>query len=204
MLPRLSPSARRPHLLIAAGRTLLARRPIIRRVARIGVIGAVVMSTWSGFASIDNARDNWGRTVTVIVASTPLRPGDTLDSADTTQWPVGLVPDEALTTIDRRAVVRRHVGSGEVLTSADVGESAGIAGLVPLDRRVAHVPATPDQRSLIEVGDQMVVIIDGRSLARGPVVAIGDTSVAVAVPDNVVAAVADGVLRGGATLALAP
>lgn len=123
-----------------------------------------------------------------------------MDGVEMVGWPIALVPEDALTTRDRRTVVRRHVARGEVLTEADVGRGPGTLGLVPDGWSVVNIPASPDQRSLLSIGDAVTVIVSGRSVAEGEAVSIGSETIAVAVPRDTAAAVAEGVLQSAAAI----
>lgn len=164
----------------------------------------VVTIWWNASSSVSEARRRWGDTTAVLVATSPLRPGDALIGVEPASWPVALVPEGALDVLDADTVARRHVSRGEVLTVDDVGNGGGPSGLIPVGWSAVHVPAGGDQRRLVTIGDAVTLIVARRTLASGVVVAVGDESVAVAVPDDRVAAAADGVLNGTATLALTP
>lgn len=160
----------------------------------------MIAGTWESVRSLSTTRERWGETRAVVVARQQLEPGDPLDGVEIVEWPIALVPDDALTTRDRRAVVRRHVARGEVLTGADVGRGSGALGLAPDGWSVVNVPASPDQRALLSVGDAVTVVVAGRSVADGEAISIGSETIAVAVPRDAAAAVAEGVLQSSAAI----
>jgi hypothetical protein len=171
-------------------------------VARAGLVGLVTLGTWSAFAAIDTERRRWGDTTDVVVAAEALAPGDPMRTVVVVRWPRALVPEEAVVSVDRTATVRRHVGRGEVLTTADVADGNGTMALAPAGWGTVHVPAGDDERALAVVGDEVDVIVSARTVTRGVVVAIGSESLGVAVEPMAVAIVAAGILDRTAAVAL--
>lgn len=180
----------------------------MRRTGRAALVLTVVVTCWSLSSAVDAERRRWGDTVPVLVATVALQPGDTVDAVRVAQWPVALAPPGALAgsaaDLGEATVMTRSVGVGEVLVADDVGRRAGVAGLIPDGWSAVPVPAGPDQRTLVSVGDSVTVVVGARTLATGAVVAVGDESVTVAVPDRAAASLVDGVLQGTAALALTP
>ena len=172
---------RRVHWCLVAGLALVAGAAVLQHGQRL-----------------DRERAAWGSRVEVWVADRTLEPGDTLVGR-AVLVPQAVVPSGALTTAPPPgAIAAQRVAAGEVVTAFDV--AGGADELVPAGWR--SVAVAVDERSLVvEVGDRVDVAADGVLLAPdGRVVAVGDASVAVAVPAEVAAAVAVAALDGRAVL----
>ena len=172
---------RRVHWCLVAGLALVAGAAVLQHGQRL-----------------DHERAAWGSRVEVWVADRALEPGDTLVGR-AVLVPQAVVPSGALTTAPPAgAIAAQRVAAGEVVTAFDV--AGGADELVPAGWR--SVAVAVDERSLVvEVGDRVDVAADGVLLAPdGRVVAVGDASVAVAVPAEVAAAVAVAALDGRAVL----
>jgi hypothetical protein len=177
-------------------RWALARRPWLYWLA-IGALGVGAgLLVADAVGAVDDARRRWGDERTVLVAERDAGPGDAVASIVATRsWPAPVVPAAALTGgLPDDAVLRQHVGAGEILTTADVTAAAAPQALIPAGHRaVAVVEAVPSGAG---VGDVVAVASGGVVLApHAVVVAVRDDAVLVAVPrgdDAAVAAAATG------------
>lgn len=172
---------RRVHWCLVAGLALVAGATVLQHGRRL-----------------DRERAAWGARAEVWVADGPIEPGDPLVGRAAVV-PQAVVPVGALTTAPPAgAIAAQRVADGEVVTAFDV--AGGTDDLVPASWR--SVAVAVDERSLVvEVGDRVEVAADGVLLAPdGRVVAVGEASVAVAVPAEVAVAVAVAALDGRAVL----
>jgi hypothetical protein len=159
----------------ARARLVLARRPWIywAVVATLAVLVAGIVQ--AQLQSVATARDQWGTTRTVLVATRPHEPGEFIDAAPT-ELPVAVLPDGALTVVDDGAVVRQRVAAGEVVTELDVTVRAGPASMAEAGSVVVAV-SDPLARD-VTVGLAVQVAGDG--------VVLADHAVVTAVVDGVV------------------
>src|SRR5690606_567470 len=144
--PRRRAVSHRPLALPVRARRALAR-PAVRRAA-VGVLAAATALTVLALAdAADAARDRWGRTRAVAVATRDLAPGDRVDpdAAALRHLPAALLPGEPLAQVPVGAVVRHPVVAGEPLQAARLaphGATRAAALLEPGQRAVA-VPTGP-------------------------------------------------------------
>lgn len=189
--------------LAAQVRWQIARRPWLywTAVAAVALVGAGVARDAERRA--ERERERWGRTVEVVVATTPLRAGAPLRDLAVRAHPIAVVPDGAVRRLPETGVVRRDVRAGQVLTEDDLAGDGPLA-LVP-DGHVA-VAVTERVPSGVRPGQRVSVTHDGLSLTdEGLAVGRHDVSVLIAVPDRVAAAVAAAAgSSSGVTLVLRP
>lgn len=137
-------------------RRLLARRPWIywTVVALVAVVlGARVHAHT---VEVDAARDAWGATAEVFVASADIAPGEPI-LAERYELPVAMLPQEPADDV-AGMVARQRVSAGEVLTSIDVA-AAGPLALVPADWLAVPLIEMPGSGAAI--GDRVQVAVDG-------------------------------------------
>jgi hypothetical protein len=122
--------------------------------------------------------------------------------------PIALVPPSAIGTgVDDIAglVARQHVGTGEIVTTDDVGRlgQTAPAALVP-DGWLA-VPIVESPASGAQVGARVQIVSDGVVLAPdGRVVGYHDDVTLVAVPADAAPAIPAAAAAGGVALLLVP
>ncbi len=178
-------------------RLLVARRPWIYWLAIVAVAGVAGLGAARALAAVDAARQSWGEQVTVWVATADISPGRTI-RAESRRVPRAVVPTDAVAQLPAQAVARQRLGTGEMITSADVSAS-GTAGLLP-DGWVALV--VPSSVAHFGVGDHVNIYSGDQLISNGSVVDTSETEVMVAVPADAAPAMAMGLHADAVTLGL--
>jgi Flp pilus assembly protein CpaB len=203
-----------------------AARPLVRRVA-IGLLAvATGLVVTSLVASAEAARDRWGRTRPVVVATRDLSPGDTIEVSDVEvrTLPEAAAGSTALREAPTGAVVSQPVVAGEALVGQRLAPDglSGVAALVPAGQRAVAVALGPMGAPPLSIGDLVDVLAvvpvaaDGLADAgadtgepafplveEARVVDVGEQSVSVAVPDVDAPRLAWTLTNGSVVLALA-
>ena len=137
----------------------------LRRLPRRGtlwiatVVLALVVGLFvrSSLLRADTVRSAYGEQQPVLVATAGIAPGTVIDESNTDMrdWPIGLLPDGAITSGSGRTATER-IGKGEVLVEGRLsgGNGSGPDTLVPAGGRALAVPTgstSPDLR----VGDRV-------------------------------------------------
>jgi hypothetical protein len=189
-----------------AVRRLLARRPWIYWTLTAAAAIATMATVLERVDRIDVARDAWGATRPVLVATGDVSPGEPID-ATVGEVPVAIVPDGAVDPADAGVsrVSRQHVLAGEIVTEADVGspDASGPLALVPLGWLAVPIVESPPSGAA--VGEQVRVVADGVVLsADALVVGYHDDATLVAVPEQVAPILPPAADSGGLALLLEP
>lgn len=188
-------------------------------VAGTAAAGAGLMVS-SLVGRAEAARQAWGETAAVVVATRDLAPGDRLDAGALAleRRPLAMVPASALTALPERRVAAAAVVEGEVVVAERLaGEGVdGAAALLPPGTRAMAIPADPSLTPPVEVGDRVDLVValaappDGGGgqpgftlVGEAVVVAVTDAAVSVAVPRDDTSRVAVALGAGSVTLALA-
>ena len=203
-----------------------AARPLVRRVA-VGLLAvATGLLVTSLVTSAEAARDRWGRTRPVVVATRDLSPGDTIEGSDVEvrTLPEAAAGSTALREAPTGAVVSQPVVAGEALVGQRLAPDglSGVAALVPAGQRAVAVPLGPMGAPPLAIGDLVDVLAvvpvaaDGVADAGADtgepafplaedamVVDVGEQSVSVAVPDVDAPRLAWTLTNGSVVLALA-
>jgi Flp pilus assembly protein CpaB len=203
-----------------------AARPLVRRVA-VGLLAAATgLVVTSLVASAEAARDRWGRTRPVVVATRDLSPGDTIEVSDVEvrTLPEAAAGSTALREAPTGAVVSQPVVAGEALVGQRLAPDglSGVAALVPAGQRAVAVPLGPMGAPPLSIGDLVDVLAVVPVAAGGVadagadtgepafplaedamVVDVGEQSVSVAVPDVDAPRLAWTLTNGSVVLALA-
>ncbi len=203
-----------------------AARPLVRRIA-VGVLAvATGLVVTSLVTSAEAARDRWGRTRPVVVATRDLSPGDTIDGSNVeVRWlPEASAGPAALREAPTGAVVSQPVVAGEALVEQRLAPDglSGVAALVPAAQRAVAVPLGPVGAPPLSIGDLVDVLAvvpvaaeghaDAGADTREPafrlvedavVVDVGEQSVSVAVPEVDAPRLAWTLTNGSVVLALA-
>ena len=203
-----------------------AARSLVRRVA-VGLLAvATGLLVTSLVASAEAARDRWGRTRPVVVATRDLSPGDTIEGSDVEvrTLPEAAAGSTALREAPTGAVVSQPVVAGEALVGQRLAPDglSGVAALVPAGQRAVAVPLGPMGAPPLAIGDLVDVLAvvpvaaDGVADAGADtgepafplaedamVVDVGEQSVSVAVPDVDAPRLAWTLTNGSVVLALA-
>jgi hypothetical protein len=158
-------------------------RPAPRRlgVATLAVAAGLTVTSLVGGAGA--ARDRWGDTRPVVVASRDLEPGDVLHGGATEvrDLPAAVLGDAVLTEAPEGAVVRHPILAGEPVVTARLAPAGlvGAAALVPPGERAVAVPTGPAPTPPLVVGDRVDVLT---VLPAGPAPEAGDRPGGVGAP----------------------
>ncbi|MFW2333250.1 SAF domain-containing protein [Ilumatobacter sp.] len=182
-------------------RRILVKRPWIYW-SLAGLAALAASASLLGRAdAIDDARDSWGDTRAVWVATADHAPGDVL-SADLRDAPIAVVADSAASDIDGR-VARQHIAAGEVIHDVDLLAPAGPQAMTPPGWLA--VPISESPASGAALGDRVHVVSDGFVVtADGLVVGRHDDVTLVAVPAAVAPSIPAAADAGALTLLLVP
>jgi Flp pilus assembly protein CpaB len=209
-----------------------ARRAIVRPAVRRTVVVALALLTALAVTSLIEAagaaRDRWGATRPVAVATRDLRPGDVVDAGavEVRELPRGVVGEATPAEAPVGAVVRHPILAGEPVAPARLAPDGltGVAALVPAGERAVAVPVGPAGVPPLAVGDlvDVVTVVPGDATApadgvsgdgfgdpaftlveRAAVVDVAEEAVTIAVPDRDAPRVAWAVANGAVVLALA-
>ena len=161
-----------------------ARRALTRPAVRRLVVAALALATATCVASLaaaaGAARDRWGTTRPVAVATRDLAPGDVVDdrAVAVRDLPVAAVSRTAVSDAPVGATVRQAIPSGEPLVAERLAPHglAGAAALVPAGHRAVAVPLGPAGRPPLAVGDLVdVVVVLAADLPAPPAAGEGAT-----------------------------
>lgn len=188
---------------IARLRQLFVRSPWVYWALIGGLAALAGVTTTRAMAGIDDARDAWGDTSAVLVATADVSPGTPLaDVVALRTLPNALVPDSALTSIEVGATARQHVGAGEIVVDADVVADSSPRSLIPAGWLAVAV--TERVPSGAHIGDDVIVVSQGVVLAGVATVVADGERLLVAVPDDEAAAVAHAAQTGDVAVLLRP
>jgi Flp pilus assembly protein CpaB len=188
----------RSIVLTVRARRALAR-PGVRRLAVAVLAVTTALTVTATLGAADAARDRWGPSQPVAVATRDLAPGDVVDATaiERRDLPEGLVTDASLAAAPEGAVVRHPILAGEPLVAARLAPHglSGVAALVPPGHRAVAVPVGPAGMPPLATDDLVDVVTvlptgleSGEEdpafplVERAPVVDVGDQSVTIAVP----------------------
>ncbi|NNE13009.1 MAG: hypothetical protein HKN41_12285, partial [Ilumatobacter sp.] len=140
-------------------RRILVRRPWIHwAVVGIAAAGAAA-SALDRSDRVDAAREAWGETSTVHVASRPLEPGDEV-RATTVEIPTALLGDHAAPAdVLDGAVARQRIAEGEVIATVDVVSQPGPTAMIPAGW--LGVPVVESPASGAGLGERVLIASDG-------------------------------------------
>jgi hypothetical protein len=185
-------------------RRLLVRRPWIHWSIVVACALATAATVLDRVERIDDARQRWGATRTVLVAARDIAPGEALVVV-ARERPAAMVTDSALGAEGATLVARQHIAEGEIVTVVDVGrgERSGPLGLAP-DGWLA-VPIVESPASGAAIGDRVQLAGDGMVIApEAIVVGYHDDVTLVAVPADLAPLVPAAAESGGLVVLLAP
>lgn len=180
------------------------RRAQTIAVATVVAFAAVMLVT--AMSGARNARQAWGATARVVVATRVLEPGETLngDNTKVVDAPVGLVADDALNDVPAGATVRIGLDINSMITASMTSGGEKTVGVPDGWRVVAMAPdvAAPE----LSPGDIVDVVSTDSVLASGAIVITAATNSqgpSIAVPQEVAAVVATAAREGTASVVLA-
>lgn len=178
-------------------RMAFARRPWLYWLIVGSCAAAVWLSVASAQAQLSKARDAWGTTRQVWVASGPVAAGDAVHAA-AVDYPTAMIPPSAVSSLPGDAVAARSIAAGELVVAVDLA----VEGLVPADWVVFAVPL--DGAPALIVGDAVTVFGSGQMWCEGVAAAITEAAVEVAVPTDCAASMSAQLALGAITLARQP
>jgi Flp pilus assembly protein CpaB len=214
-----------PVLLAARARRVLVR-PSVRRLY-VAVLAVATLLTVASFVSTAGAaRDRWGRTRPVVVATRDLAPGDVVgaDATEVRDLPEAVLGDAPVADAPQGAIVRHPILAGEPVVAARLAPHGltGAAALLPSGHRAVAVPVGPAGAPPVALGDLVDVLavlppgVSGgdpggdsggdpavRLVDRAVVVDVGPDAVTVAVPEPDTTRVAWAAANGAVVLTLA-
>jgi pilus assembly protein CpaB len=206
-------------VLVVRARRALAR-PVVRRAAVAVLAIATALTVLAVVNAAGAARDRWGQSRPVVVATRDLAPGEVVDpsAVETRDLPEGVLTDGALAATPEGAVVRQPILAGEPVAERRLAPNGltGAAALVPPGERAVAVPLGPAGAPPVVVGDLVDVVavlpagLDAGTeppafplVERAAVVDVTDQAVSVAVPEADAPRVAWALSNGSVVLALA-
>lgn len=187
-------------------RRILVRRPwIYWLLVALAALGAAA-SMLERSDRVDAARDSWGRTRTVWVATVDHAPGDEL-AVERREIPAAAVGGDPVDAVDGDAidglVARQHVGDGEIVNRSDVVALGGPQALAPADWLVVPILESPPSGA--SVGDRARAVADGVVISdEALVVGHHADATLIAVPAEVAPLVPAAADSGRLTLLLVP
>lgn len=187
--------------IVVSARRLLVRRPWVHWLIVVTLATGAAASMLERADRVDAAREAWGATARVWVATKPLAPGDPID-AEAREVPMAVVPPDPIEEIDG-LTMRQHVGAGEMIAHVDVVAGSGPQALIP--RGWLAVPLVESPSSGAAVGARVQVASDGIVIsADALVVGRHDDVTVIAVPAIEAALVPAAAEAGTATVLLVP
>ena len=189
-------------------RMVLARRPWLYWLMVAAIATGIAVTVASAMGDVRRQRQAWGQATTVYVATRDVAVGEALAGGVVARdVPTAVVPPSAITTMPSDATATQHVAAGEIVVATDIVEASGPLALVPRGWLAIDIPRTDDvpdtSRPLFAVGDSAVVLADGSIVAEhGIVIDVVPGALAVAVPRDVAARVAQAATQRVAVLAL--
>lgn len=171
----------------AAIRRLLTRRPWLYWCAVCCLAAALATAARSNLAEVGRARDSWGETTHVWVATAHIEPGDALaDLVERRFVARAMVPDQAVPTSSAQPAgrARQRISPGEIITIVDITSTDDDLALVPIGWLAVVIDESP--RSGAAVGSAVQLAADGIIVAKEALV-IGDVngSTLLAVPEAI-------------------
>jgi hypothetical protein len=182
----------------------LARRPWIYWLAVALAAGTAAASMLTVTNRLDAERARWGTPVGVLVANRDIAPGDAIAGAVSTRsYPAALVPESAVSRVPAGSIARRHIGTGVVVTRADL--AAGSAPRSLLEPGQVAVAVVEHVRTGVRVGDRVTVVAEGVVLAaRATVVGTDAATVMLAVDASAAPMLAAAAAASGVSLLIEP
>lgn len=182
-------------------RRILVRRPWI--YWSLAVVAALAASaSMLGHAdSIDAARNSWGETRTVWVATVDHAPGDPL-TVTARDVPTAMLADSAAIDV-AGFTARQQISTGEVVDAVDLVAATGPQAMTPAGWLAVPIIESPPSGA--SIGDRIHIVSDGFVITTdGLVVGQLDDVTLVAVPADVAPSVPAADDAGSLTLLLVP
>lgn len=188
--------------VVARARHFLARHPWVYWAFVLSFAAIVAGAIYHQLSLLEDARQKWQETRSVLVADTDLQPGDAI-KASNTDLPLAALPESAIDVIPDGSQLRQRVASGEVLVAADLTQMPGPAARAEPGTVVVGL-IDPQNRGVV-VGLSVQIAAEGIVLAAAAtVVETIDDVVFVAVAGREAPAVAAAAHSGLATLLYLP
>ncbi len=188
--------------VVARGRHFLARNPWVYWAAVLSLTALVALTIHRQVSLLEETRDRWRTTRTVLVADTALRPGDQI-AVSTKKLPLAAVPDSAIEEVPGGSQLRQRVAAGEIIVETDLTNELGPAARAELGTVVVGL-TDPLSRQVV-VGLVVQIVAEGIVLAaEATVVETIDEVIFVAVPEREAPAIAAAAHSGLASLLYLP
>jgi hypothetical protein len=181
----------------ARARLYLARHRWLRWAVAALLAAVAGLSTAAASARVEVARRRWGEARTVWIAVADLEPG-TAVRGERRRVPAAVVPVGALGELPAGAIAHQHVGRGEMLTVVDIA----VPGWLPQGDVALAIPV--EAPPALTPGARVRIFAAGAAIADGRVVAVGDATVTVAVPEPAAPAVSAAAAARAAVLGALP
>jgi SAF domain len=190
--------------LPARVRLVLARSPWLYWAVVAALAGAAGLFVMRAADGVEAARESWGDSRRVLVATRDVEPGDLLDgAADLRPLPAPMLPPDAVTELEEGAVARQRIAAGEVVVAHDLGPSGAPQTLIPSGWLAVAI--SEPVASGARVGNAVSVATGGVVLAtEGIVVGLVGEALLVAVPADIAPQVAQAASTGDVAVLLAP
>lgn len=185
-------------------RRILVRRPWIYWLLAAIATLATSATLLGRSDAIDAARDSWGETRTVWVATVDHAPGDPV-TADRRDVPMSMVSEDAVTVADGVGgrTARQHIAAGEIVHDIDLVAADGPQAMIPPGWLAVPIDESP--ASGARLGDRVHVVSDGFVVSEdGLVVGTHEGTTLVAVPDHAAPSIPAAADAGSLTLLLVP
>lgn len=151
-----------PSIVLTVRARRALARPAARRTFVVVLATATVATVTLLVTSAGAARERWGTTRAVVVATRDLSPGDVVEAGavEVRELPAGVVGDAAMADTPEGAVVRQPIFAGEPVVASRLAPAGltGAAALVPPGQRAVAVPVGPAGGPPVVVGDHVDVL----------------------------------------------
>jgi len=188
--------------VVARARQFLAIHPWVYWAVVLAVAAVVALAVHRQLSLLEEARAQWQTTRTVLVADSPLMPGDQIDASART-LPLAAIPDSAIEQVPAGSLLRQRVSAGEVLVATDLTQAHGPAARTAPGTVV--VGLTDSLSRDVAIGLSVQVVAEGLVLAsEATVVEVIDEVIFVAVSEREAPAIAAAAHSGLTSLVYVP
>jgi Flp pilus assembly protein CpaB len=151
-----------PSIVLTVRARRALARPAVRRTFVVVLAAATVATVTLLVSAAGAARERWGTTRAVVVATRDLAPGDVVEAGavEVRDLPAGVLGDAAVADTPEGAVVRQPIFAGEPVIASRLAPAGltGAAALVPPGQRAVAVPVGPGGVPPVVIGDQVDVL----------------------------------------------
>lgn len=151
-----------PSIVLAVRARRAVARPVVRRTFVALLATATIATVVLLVSAAGAARERWGTSRPVAVATRDLAPGEVVDAdaVEVRDLPAGALTEAAVADAPEGAVVRQPIYAGEPVLASRLapGGLTGAAALVPAGHRAVAVPVGPGGMPPVAVGDLVDVL----------------------------------------------